>query len=73
MLRPGAERIYVQQREILADVFAALWARGEQGLEPWLRPRWQASGDDAARTRIIADQIASLTDASLTRWHRELT
>jgi dGTPase len=73
MLRPGAEAIYEQQREILAEVFTALWARGEDALEPWLRPRWQAAGDDCGRTRIIADQIASLTDVSLTRWHGELS
>jgi len=72
MLRPGAEAIYEQQREILAEVFAALLARGEDALEPWLRPRWLAAQDDCARTRIVADQIASLTDVSLTRWHREL-
>ena len=72
MLRPGAEAIYEQQREILAEVFASLWARGEDALEPWLRPRWLVANDDAARTRIIADQVASLTDVSLTRWHRDL-
>ena len=32
-----------------------------------------AAGDDAARTRVLADQIASLTDVSAVDWHRRLT
>jgi dGTPase len=29
--------------------------------------------DDAARTRVFVDQIASLTDASAVAWHARLT
>jgi dGTPase len=29
--------------------------------------------DDAARTRVVVDQIASLTDASAVAWHLRLT
>ncbi len=72
MLRPGAEEQYQRQREVLAEVFAALLDRGESELQPWLRPDWSAAGDEAARIRVVLDQIASLTDASLLAWHRRL-
>lgn len=73
MLRPGAEQMYEQQQELLRDVVTALLARGDDELEPWLQPRWRGAADDAARTRVVLDQVASLTDASLLRWHRRLT
>ena len=46
--------------------------RGEVHLEPWLQPRWRAAGDDSVRTRVVLDQVAGLTDASLLVWHRRL-
>ena len=33
---------------------------------------WAAAGDDAARRRVVVDQIASLTDASAVAWHARL-
>lgn len=72
MLRPGADELYAEQRELLTDVVTALLDRGGDELEPWLRVRWTAACDDAARTRVVLDQVASLTDASLLVWHRRL-
>ncbi|MFN8125638.1 MAG: deoxyguanosinetriphosphate triphosphohydrolase [Candidatus Nanopelagicales bacterium] len=72
MLRSGAETEYARQRELLTDVVAALTTTGPEALEPWLVPRWESAPDDAARTRVVLDQVASLTDASVLRWHRRL-
>jgi dGTPase len=33
---------------------------------------WHAAADDAARLRVVIDQVASLTDASAIGWHRRL-
>ena len=33
---------------------------------------WAAAGDDAARLRVVVDQVASLTDASAVTWHDRL-
>lgn len=73
MLRAGAERRYAEQRETLAEVVTLLLERDGRDLEPWLAPRWLAADSDAARQRVVLDQVASLTDASLLVWHRFLT
>ena len=33
---------------------------------------WQAARDDAARLRVVVDQVASLTDASALGWFDRL-
>ncbi len=35
-------------------------------------PLWKAAGDDAARLRVVIDQVASLTDPAAVAWHRTL-
>lgn len=72
MLRPGAEGQYEQQRRMIAEVFAALIRSDGRFLAAWLTPDWAAAGDDAQRQRVVMDQIASLTDASLKAWHGRL-
>lgn len=72
MQRPGAEEIYERQRAIITDVVSALWARGGRDLEPWLAPAFSAAADDAARRRVVIDQVASLTDVSIVDWHAAL-
>ncbi len=72
MLRTGAEAEYARQRQLLHDVVGALLDTAPATLEPWLVPRWNAAPDDAARTRVVLDQVASLTDRSVQRWHDRL-
>ncbi len=72
MLRPGAEAQYEQQRQMIASVFSALVASDGELLEPWFAPAWSEAVGDAQRQRVVMDQIASLTDASLMAWHRRL-
>ncbi len=61
-----------RQRTLLAELFAAMWERGSDALDPALRDDFEQAGDDAARTRVVIDQIASLTDGSAVIRHREL-
>lgn len=72
MLRSGIESEYQRQRELLTDVVTALLDTAPRTLEPWLVPRWRSAPDDAARLRVVLDQVASLTDVSVQRWHDRL-
>jgi dGTPase len=40
---------------------------------PVLRADFDAASDDAARLRVVVDQVASLTDASALVWHARLS
>lgn len=61
-----------RQRQLVDELFVALAARPEQHLDPTLRADHLAAEDEAARTRVLVDQIASLTDASAVAWHQAL-
>ncbi|GAA1478976.1 deoxyguanosinetriphosphate triphosphohydrolase [Nocardioides aestuarii] len=61
-----------RQRELLTELVAVLLDRPRE-LERPFRDDWEAAVDDAARTRVVVDQVASLTDASAVAWHRRLT
>ncbi|GAA1333417.1 deoxyguanosinetriphosphate triphosphohydrolase [Saccharothrix algeriensis] len=52
-----------RQRELIAGLGHRLLAGAPAALDPAFRPAWQAAGDDAARLRVVVDQVASLTDA----------
>lgn len=72
MQRSGSQEEYERQRTIIHELVSALVARGAAGLEPHMRPAWEQAGDDAARLRVAVDQVASLTDLSITAWHARL-
>ncbi|RLK11962.1 dGTPase [Micromonospora sp. M71_S20] len=69
MRRPGAEGRYRRQREVLAELVHALADRAPDGLDPVFAPLWSAAPDDAARLRVVVDQVASLTDPAAVAWH----
>jgi dGTPase len=60
------------QRELMAELFEALWSLGADGLDPSFVEDWQVAGDDNARRRVIVDQVASYTDARAINRHAEL-
>lgn len=72
MHRPEAAGIYAEQRRIIQELVAALVLGGGQALDPALRQTWESAPTDAARLRVVIDQVASLTDTSVRRWHRAL-
>ncbi len=59
-----------RQRELLHELYTAYASEPEQRLDADLLPDWEAGPDDAARQRVLIDQIASLTDARATALHR---
>jgi dGTPase len=72
MRRPGSDRRYQLEREILRELVAALVVSAPIGLDPVFAPLWRAAPDDAARLRVIIDQVASLTDPAALAWHRRV-
>ncbi|MEH0974251.1 deoxyguanosinetriphosphate triphosphohydrolase [Micromonospora sp. CPCC 205546] len=72
MRRPGAGDRYRRQREVLAELVHALADRAPDGLDPVFAALWSAAPDDAARLRVVIDQVASLTDPGAVAWHARL-
>jgi len=72
MRRRGMEPWYTRQREILADLVRVLSERAPEGLDPVFAPLWKDAADDAARLRVVIDQVASLTDPAAIAWHARL-
>jgi dGTPase len=60
-----------EQGALIRDLVSLLAERPDQ-LEPAFHAWWSVAADDAARLRVVVDQIASLTDASARRLHRLL-
>jgi dGTPase len=72
MTRAGAAQAQALERELLTELVVAV-ERGAPGtLDPQLRPSWDQATSDAARRRVVIDQVASLTDTSAIAWHHRL-
>jgi dGTPase len=63
---------YARQRDLLAELVTALLDRAPDVLDRDLAADWAIAADDAARRRVVLDQVAVLTDASAVAWHRRL-
>jgi dGTPase len=63
--------ILQKQRDIITELVSVIRLRGE--IDPSFSADFAEAGDDAARLRVIVDQVASLTDASALAWHARLT
>ena len=61
-----------RQRDLLGELVEHLVATGDAHLEPAYADDWAHAPDDAARLRVVLDQVAALTDASAVSWHRRL-
>jgi dGTPase len=68
----AAEDWYERQREILVELVAVLGERAPDHLDPMFAELWKAAETDAARLRVVVDQVASLTDPAAVAWHRTL-
>ncbi|MFL6130491.1 MAG: deoxyguanosinetriphosphate triphosphohydrolase [Mycobacteriales bacterium] len=73
MLRRELAVLQARQREVVTELVTALADRAPDALDPALRPDWLAATDDAARLRVVVDQVAGLTDLSVPTWHARLT
>ena len=72
MSRAGAAENQARERELIAELAAAVRAGAPATLDPVFRPAYAAAVSDQERLRVVVDQIASLTDTSATAWHRRL-
>jgi dGTPase len=73
MTRDNRQPIYLRQREVLTSLADALWQAGPSELDRGFAADWASADDDAARRRVVVDQVASLTDQSAMSWHDRLT
>ena len=73
MSRAGVAAAQARQRELIAELAAAVFAGAPETLEPAFRPGYRAAAGSApAVLRVVVDQIASLTDTSAIAWHGRL-
>jgi dGTPase len=64
--------LMTRQRELVSELVEALLATAPVALDRAFADDWKAAADDAARLRVVIDQVASLTDASAVTWHDRL-
>ena len=60
------------QREVVTELVSMLRVRGPAALMPAMRADFEAADSDAARLRVVVDQVASLTDSSALAWRARL-
>ncbi len=72
MRSPERVSLMQRQRALVEELFAALVASEGRDLDASLREDYEAAASEGARTRVVLDQIASLTDASAVTWHQRL-
>jgi dGTPase len=56
--------VMADQRAQLHGLVGLVLTRAPESLNPAFRVDWAEAGDDAARLRVVVDQVASLTDTS---------
>ena len=67
----GRKDLYKEQRRLLKRLATALWERPE-ALDALHAQDFAAAATDAARRRVVVDQVASLTDQLAIAWHGSL-
>jgi dGTPase len=64
--------LMTRQRELVSELVEALVVNAPVALDRAFADDWEAAPDDAARLRVVIDQVASLTDGSAVTWHDRL-
>lgn len=67
----GRKDLYKEQRRVLKRLATALWEHPES-LDPLHAEDFAGAETDAARRRVVVDQVASLTDQLAIAWHTSL-
>jgi dGTPase len=72
MSRSGVVAAQARERELIGELAEAILAGAPGTLDLVFRPEFDGAADDAARLRVVIDQVASLTDTSAIAWHQRL-
>lgn len=72
MSKNTRQPIYAKQRDVLTELADVLLHEGPQHLDAGFGDDWAAATDDAARKRVVVDQVANLTDQSALTWYERL-
>jgi dGTPase len=72
MERDGADALLAEQRQVVHELVDAVASDAPSTLAPAFVPAYERADDDAARLRVVIDQVASLTDPSALAWHARL-
>ena len=64
---------YERQRQLLIELSDKLLSLNGAELDPIALEAWNAASSEAAKKRVIVDQVASLTDPAATAMHQRLT
>jgi dGTPase len=72
MSDPGRLAMQARQRELLTELAATLLDTAPDGLDPVFVEAWADADDDAARMRVVLDQVAILTDQQAVARHAAL-
>ena len=72
MSDPGRIRIQQREQQVLTELVTATADRGVDALDPLFAADFGKSADDAARLRIVLDQVSLLTDAQAVARHQRL-
>jgi dGTPase len=57
---------------VLRELVEALAKQAPAALDRVFGPLFEQATDDAARLRVVIDQVASLTDPAALAWHQRL-
>lgn len=72
MSSPDATRRYAAQTELVLELVELVARTAPTSLDALQGEAYAAAGDDAARRRVVLDQVASLTDGSAIALHERL-
>ncbi len=72
MRRPGSPQRQHGERRLLVELVELVVAFAPDVLDRGLAPAWETADSDAARLRVVIDQVAQLTDSSAIAWHARL-
>jgi dGTPase len=72
MADPQRLAVQARQRELLTELATSLLVKAPDALDAVFADDWRDAPDDAARRRVVVDQVAVLTDQQAVARHAAL-
>jgi dGTPase len=73
MWTQSREAAQARERELITELVPGMLSDAPESLDAPFHDDWEAASTDAARLRVVVDQVASFTDASAVAAHEALT